>query len=600
MSSEGNGNDRTVIVSSDGRGCWTSITVAIIGAAAVIIGAILTDPILRCQIFGLWCPPPGQEEEVTVVDSLPVEISVYSSDTKEDWLDAVVKRFSAAGITTAAGNPIQVNVHHVKSGSSKDAIVAGEMTPTAWSPGDQSWVETLNQEWEDLNGRPLITEACQPTVRAPVGFAMFDLMAKALGWPDKPIPWSVIVDLAADPQGWAKYGHPEWGAFKFGHTHPALSNSGLLILTDLAYSVLGDELTAELIRSDAFTSAMRAVELNTWHYGRNSGNIIERMVTQGPAYLHATNATEAEVLKANRGDYGEPRYPLVFVAPAGGMVWPEHPYCVLDADWSSDEQKEAARIFGAYLTQPAQQALAPQNLVRPIDSTIPLTEPFTLENGTVPSISPETIPALPGPSSEVSAALADAFLQTKKKATVVLVLDTSQSMADGNRIKDATQASADFVEQLQRDDAIYAYIFNDTVIPLSPAGRAGDVKEELKPIILGLWAEGNTALYDAVCVAVQKAEALKSEDEAVDQRRLYAVVVLSDGADTDSERTENDMLACLPQGESGEGIKVFTIAYGDEADREVLTKIANRTNAKTYSVPPDTIENVYLDIAVQQ
>ena len=69
---------------------------------------------------------------------------------------------------------------------------------------------------------------------------MFRPMAEALGWPDKPIGWDTIVDLAADPQGWAKYGHPEWGAFKFGHTHPGKSNSGLLILTDLAYSVLGD------------------------------------------------------------------------------------------------------------------------------------------------------------------------------------------------------------------------------------------------------------------------------------------------------------------------------------------------------------------------
>ena len=137
------------------------------------------------------------------------------------------------------------------------------ITPTAWSPGDQSWVETLNREWKDLH-RPAPGYGGVPAASpaAPVGFAMFRPMAEALGWPSKPITWDILVDLVEDPQGWAKYGHPEWKQFKFGHTHPAISNSGLLILTDLAYSVLGNELTAELIKSDAFTGAIRAVELS--------------------------------------------------------------------------------------------------------------------------------------------------------------------------------------------------------------------------------------------------------------------------------------------------------------------------------------------------
>ena len=33
-------------------------------------------------------------------------------------------------------------------------------------------------------------------------------MAKALGWPDKPIGWSDILKLSTDNKAWASYGYP--------------------------------------------------------------------------------------------------------------------------------------------------------------------------------------------------------------------------------------------------------------------------------------------------------------------------------------------------------------------------------------------------------
>ena len=54
----------------------------------------------------------------------------------------------------------------------------------------------------------------------PLVFAMPKPMAEALGWPGKAIGWAELAELAADPKGWAKYGHPEWGAFKLGKTNP--------------------------------------------------------------------------------------------------------------------------------------------------------------------------------------------------------------------------------------------------------------------------------------------------------------------------------------------------------------------------------------------
>ena len=89
-------------------------------------------------------------------------------------------------------------------------IIDGKIRPTVWSPGDQSWVDQVNEVWQARTGLHLISETCAPTVHDPIGFAMWRPMAEAMGWPDQPIGWDSFAALAADPRGWAVYGHPEW------------------------------------------------------------------------------------------------------------------------------------------------------------------------------------------------------------------------------------------------------------------------------------------------------------------------------------------------------------------------------------------------------
>jgi uncharacterized protein with von Willebrand factor type A (vWA) domain len=62
---------------------------------------------------------------------------------------------------------------------------------------------------------------------------------------------------------------------------------------------------------------------------------------------------------------------------------------------------------------------------------------MTPENGTDPAMSEAVVPDLAIPSPQVGEAIIDQFLTTKRKATVLLVLDTSGSM-EGERIKTAT------------------------------------------------------------------------------------------------------------------------------------------------------------------
>ena len=70
------------------------------------------------------------------------------------------------------------------------------------------------------------------------------------------------------------------------------------------------------------------------------------------------------------GRYGELR---VYYPPA--LLWSDHPFCVLNADWVDAQQTQAAHMFIDYLTaQPAQQLALMKYGFRPVDTTIPLEQ----------------------------------------------------------------------------------------------------------------------------------------------------------------------------------------------------------------------------------
>ena len=197
--------------------------------------------------------PSASTSTVAPPQNAVVSRSSHSSNTKQDWVDAAIKQFNAENHKIAAGRMIVVKATHVGSGSSMTSILEGNTKPTAWSPGSNTWVAQINQAWTDRTGKKLITADCPPTTREPIAIAMWEPMARALGWPDKPISWRDLAALSADPQGWATRGHPEWGDLKFGHGHPDQSNSGLLSMIVEVYASAGVTrgLTADQVKSQA-------------------------------------------------------------------------------------------------------------------------------------------------------------------------------------------------------------------------------------------------------------------------------------------------------------------------------------------------------------
>ena len=108
-------------------------------------------------------------------------------------------------------------------------------------------------------------------------------------------------------------------------------------------------------------------------------------------------------------------------------------------------------------------------------------------------------------------------------------------------------------------------------------------------------------MYDAICMAAMEINQVQNLDLQAGENRLYGIVLLSDGQDTASQTSKETMFnQCLPSGETAEGVKIFTIAYGDDADEELLEEIAVHTNGRAYTADPDNIEEVYRQISSEQ
>jgi len=580
-----------------------AIFFAIIGLALLLVCGAVVFSLLNSEFGTDSSGPASTFSDPADVPSGTALLTIASSNTKRDWLDLVVEQFNAEEHKTASGDVIQAEVTHVTSGGSMNDILDGRLTPVVWSPGDQSWVEQGNANWKQRTNQPLISQDCASTVYAPLGFAMWRPMAETLGWPDTPIGWDAIVELAANPEGWAAYGRPEWGQFRFGHTHPGYANSGLLSMTAFVYGIAGkqDSLTAADVYSPKVEEAMRTLGQITAKYGSQAPALLELMTLQGPSYLHAAAVPEANVLQYNlqRGD--ELQFPLAFIFPSGGTIWADHPYCILDnAEWVSDDQEEAAAIFRDYLLAKEQQELAIDNYLRPLDTSIPLHAPLDLATGTDPRVTTDIVPALPSPSAEVSAAIADQFLLTKRKATVIVVLDVSGSM-EGDKIRSATQATADFLKRLHPDDKVALVTFSHDVTLLSQPDEVRNVVEDLSSRVISLIADGGTSLHGAVCQTAQLANQMKEADGEAGENRLYGIVLLSDGMDTEGDPSENKMFAtCLPSQAEADGVKVFPIAFGEDADETVLKRIADVTGGRLFTADPDSIDKIYLRISAEQ
>ena len=176
-----------------------------------------------------------QNEKVASAPTGALELLFPYGSEKEKWITEVTDEFNRRRVKTSRGKPIFVKAMPMGSGESIENILSGQLQAHIASPASAAFIKLGNAESRSKTGKDLISST-DNLVLSPVVIAMWKPMAEAIGWGQKPIGWADILALARNEKGWQAYGYPQWGKFKFGHTHPEYSNSGLISLIAEAYA----------------------------------------------------------------------------------------------------------------------------------------------------------------------------------------------------------------------------------------------------------------------------------------------------------------------------------------------------------------------------
>ena len=521
-----------------------------------------------------------------------IELLFTYGSEKERWINEVTDRFNREDHRAQGGKRIFVRAIPMGSGELIDEVLSGTRQPHLISPASAAFIKLGNAQSQSKTGHELIGPT-ENLVLSPVVIAMWKPMAEAIGWGKKPIGWSDILALASSQKGWQAYGYPQWGQFKFGHTHPKYSNSGLISLFAEVYAATGKSagLTVADVDKPHTAAFVEGIERSVVHYGSSTGFFGRKMFASGPQYLSAAVLYESMVVESY-GSAEQLAFPVVAIYPKEGTFWSDHPVGVVEREWVTPAHREAAKVYIQYLLQRPQQERAITYGFRPGAVDVPVASPLDQAHGVDPQ-EPKT--TLEVPSVPVMDAILKLFDQKKKAASVVLVLDTSGSMNEDQKIQNAREGAKQLVNLLSPGDRLSLVPFNTKVNWASTDVPIGTGRDGLLQAIDSLFASGGTALYDSIDVAYQ--HLLQDQKQNAQGNRILSVVVLTDGEDNQSSLKLDELMQRIRYDGETRAIHVFTIAYGKDARKDVLKQIADATQAKSYEGTPQNIVDVFRDIS---
>ncbi len=332
-------------------------------------------------------PPGGDAAQAVRTAAVPkqvTEVSFLYSTEKKEWVEAAAAAFQKE-------HPeIKLTLLGRGSLESAQAILDGREKPTIWSPADSAVLRLLESDWAtDPSRGPLFAAdgegAPQSLVTTPLVFVVWEDRAQVLQKANegRAVSWKTIHKAVASDQGWpAIGGKADWGFVKLGHTDPTRSNSGLqaLLLATMEYYNKRSGLTVGDLLDPKYQEWMRQLEKGVTRFETSTGTFMTDMVRFGPSKYDIAvvyeNLAISQIANA-QGRWGNLKvyYPAL-------TLWSDHPAAVLQGEWVTPKQKEAALEWLRYLRSRPVQERALAFGFRPADPSVPLktqdaANPFT-------------------------------------------------------------------------------------------------------------------------------------------------------------------------------------------------------------------------------
>ncbi|HET6547070.1 MAG TPA: VWA domain-containing protein [Solirubrobacter sp.] len=549
------------------------------GRIFVIVLALAAVAVAYAVSGGEEKPAAPKNGAASHADALRISL-VYSPE-KAALIELLIKRFNAEQ-QRSGGRLVVIDGRNTASGDAETLIADGKLRPVLWSPASSFWGRLLNYHAD----RRLVADENPSIMRTPLVIAMWKQLADAYGYPRRPLGFKQLDELATG--GWAAVGKPQFGAFKYVHTNPDFSTSGLSAVAASYYAAVGkrEGLTeADVTRA---RPRVRRLEHSIVHYGETTLFIADEMRKGGLGYASAAAMEETTLIDFNRkaGD-GER---LVPVYPEEGTFFSDNPLITLRGDWVSPEEAQAAKVFAAFVARTVTPALAGRYGFRPADPNQRPAGLVSRANGIDPR-QPQHVLSQPEP--DVLARIKSAWHADRKPANVMLVFDNSSSMGGEGKLSQAKAALKGFLRHAGDRDRIGLMKFSTDITTLAPIAPMRQNREKLLTTVDQILPDADTRVRDATLAGLRTVRA------AFDPDAVNAVVVLTDGDDTASDHSAYDTIQALKregQRESDQ-IRVFTIAYGRDANQQELAAYADASGGESYEGGTDDIASVYRKIS---
>lgn len=288
--------------------------------------------------------PPDRDEQIVVRIAYGTE--------KKRWLTWAVEEFEKS----KEGKKIGINLIPMGSLEGARATVRGDQKIHVWSPASSAYLDVFKNQWElEHSGDPI--EYAEDLALSPMVFVTWKDRYDAFVARYGQLNFDTVAEGLNDPGGWSSIAQkPEWGFFKFGHTNPNKSNSGLLTLVLMAQHFHGKTTPLEMadIVNPEFQTWLRTIEGSVSGLIDSTGTMMRDMVLKGPSTYDSIFVYEnvaIDYLKSAEGRWGE-----LHVAYPRINIWNNNPYYIINAPWSSSPEKKAARTFLDFLmSEPIQQ-----------------------------------------------------------------------------------------------------------------------------------------------------------------------------------------------------------------------------------------------------
>ena len=441
-----------------------------------------------------------------------------AGDSYEAWLIDVAEKFNREKVTTQNGNTIALSVRPVSSGLAADYIISNKHTPQLFTPSNYLWGEYIN-----ANGGK-VTEVNSRLVGNTAGLLI-----------DKNSEYKTFDEIIKAVQD---------GKIKIGYTNPQTSSTGMNLL--LSILKMGDEnmfSDAGIESFQKFQANIPFVAYNTMQM-RDSAQkgTLDGMILEYQTYINEPNINK-----------------LYNFIPFG--IRHDNPLYMVNEEYLRDDEKEAVKIINEYLMSTDSQNIATKygfNANDDYKSSVQFT------------------------GSEVNKAL-EMYKSNKdngKDIIAVFVADCSGSMY-GDPINQLKSSLSNGMQYINENNYVGLISYSDDVTIEVPIAKFDmNQKAYFQGGINGLTANGSTASYDAVVVAMNMIEEAKKSNP--DAKAM--IFLLSDGF----QNVGYGLGAITPALEESK-IPVYTISYTADADTDAMRKLSEVNEAATINADSEDI-----------